>query len=127
MDSIAEASRDAVYQTKTDRLEAIAGEAGDVDVVIHKAGLWNSDVVEQAVETEDIAERQEGSLRMPGLAARPIPLSEYLELKPRTVQVATSMPRRQWMVDGRYMSKMQFAFQDNAHRVNPIGSLGRSW
>ncbi|TXI17923.1 MAG: hypothetical protein E6Q67_12530 [Roseateles sp.] len=63
MDSIAEASRDSAYQTKTDRLEAVASETGDVDAVIHKAGLWNSDVVEQAVEAEDIAERQEAAQR----------------------------------------------------------------
>lgn len=63
MDSIAEASRDSAYQTKTDRLEAVASEAGDVDAVIHKAGLWNADVVEQAVEAEDIAERLEGAQR----------------------------------------------------------------
>lgn len=63
MDSIAEASRESAYQTKTDRLEAVAGEGGDVDAVIRKAGFWNSDVVEQAIDAEDIIERRERAQR----------------------------------------------------------------
>lgn len=63
MDSIANASRESVFQNKTERLEALAGESGDVDAVIHGAGFWNTDVVEQALDAEDIAERQEKALR----------------------------------------------------------------
>ena len=59
MDSIADASRESLAQTQTERLEAFAGEAGDVDTVIHRAGLWNADVVEQALEVEDTADRQQ--------------------------------------------------------------------
>jgi hypothetical protein len=40
-------------------LEAIAGEARDVDTVIYRAGGWNTDVVEQAIEVEDAADRQQ--------------------------------------------------------------------
>ena len=50
MDSIADTS---------DRLEALAGDARDVDTVIHRAGRWNTDVVEQAIEVEDTLERQQ--------------------------------------------------------------------
>ncbi|NYG31456.1 hypothetical protein HZU83_01930 [Sphaerotilus montanus] len=59
MDSIADASRESLLQTQTDRLEALAGEAGDVDTVIHRAGRWNSDVVEQAIEVENTFDRQQ--------------------------------------------------------------------
>lgn len=59
MESISEASRDSVVQTRTCRLEALAGERGDMDAAIHRAGFWTSDVVEQAVEAEEVAERQE--------------------------------------------------------------------
>lgn len=59
MDSIADTSRESVAQTQTDRLEALAGDAGDVDTVIHRAGRWNTDVVEQAIEVEDTLDRQQ--------------------------------------------------------------------
>lgn len=59
MDSIADSSRESLGQTQTDRLEAIAGEAGDVDTAIYRAGGWNTDVVEQAIEVEDVADRQQ--------------------------------------------------------------------
>lgn len=59
MDSIADSSRESFGQTQTDRLEALAGEAGDVDTVIHRAGRWNTDVVEQAIEVEDTFDRQQ--------------------------------------------------------------------
>ena len=59
MDSIADSSRESLGQTQTDRLEAIAGEARDVDTVIYRAGGWNTDVVEQAIEVEDAADRQQ--------------------------------------------------------------------
>lgn len=59
MDSIADSSRESLGQTHTDRLEAIAGEARDVDTMIYRAGGWNTDVVEQAIEVEDAADRQQ--------------------------------------------------------------------
>lgn len=59
MDSIADSSRESLGQTQTDRLEAIAGEVRDVDTVIYRAGGWNTDVVEQAIELEDAADRQQ--------------------------------------------------------------------
>lgn len=59
MDSIADSSRESLGQTQTDRLEAIAGEARDVDTMIYRAGSWNTDVVEQAIELEDAADRQQ--------------------------------------------------------------------
>jgi|GEM_PF-1271387 len=59
MDSIADSSRESRGQTQTDRLEAIAGEVSDVDTVIYRAGGWNTDVVEQAIELEDAADRQQ--------------------------------------------------------------------
>lgn len=63
MDSIADASRDSIGQSQTDRLEALAGEDGDVGTVLHRAGRWNSDVVEQAIEAEDSLERQQRAQR----------------------------------------------------------------
>lgn len=63
MDSIADASRDSIGQSQTDRLEALAGEDGDVGTVLHRAGRWNSDVVEQAIEAEDTLERQQRAQR----------------------------------------------------------------
>ncbi len=59
MDSIADSSRESLGQTHTDRLVAIAGEARDVDTMIYRAGGWNTDVVEQAIEVEDAADRQQ--------------------------------------------------------------------
>ncbi len=59
MDSIADSSRESLGQTQTDRLEAIAGEARDVDTMIYRAGGWNTDAVEQAIEVEDAADRQQ--------------------------------------------------------------------
>ena len=65
MDSIADASRDSTGQSQTDRLEALAGEDGDgdVDKVLHRAGRWNTDVVEQAIEVEDTIDRQQRAQR----------------------------------------------------------------
>lgn len=57
MDSIADTSRESIFQTQTDRLEALAGEVSDVDTVIHHAGRWNTDVLEQAIEVEDTFDR----------------------------------------------------------------------
>ena len=59
MDSIASASRESHDQTRIDRLEALAVEAGDVDAVIHQAGLWNTDALEHVIEVEDTRERQQ--------------------------------------------------------------------
>lgn len=59
MDSIASASRESLAQAQTDRLEALAGDTGDLDTVIHRAGRWNTDVVEQALEVEEIFHRQQ--------------------------------------------------------------------
>lgn len=58
MDSIADASRLSLGQTQTDRLDALAGENRDVDTVIHRAGHWKTDVVEEAIEVEDAFDRQ---------------------------------------------------------------------
>jgi hypothetical protein len=63
MDSIADASRDSIGQSQTDRLEALAGEDGDVDTVLHRAGRWNTDVVEQAIQVEDTLDRQQRAQR----------------------------------------------------------------
>lgn len=59
MDSIADTSRDSLSQTQVDRLEALAGDNKDVDTVIHRAGHWNTDVVDQAIDVEDTLDRQE--------------------------------------------------------------------
>lgn len=58
MDSIANSSRESLDQTQTDRLEALTGESGDVDALLHQAGHWSTDVVEQAIEVEDTVDRQ---------------------------------------------------------------------
>ena len=59
MDSVADASRESLSQTKTDRLEALAGENGDLDTVIYRAGRWNTDVVDQVIEVEDAFDNQQ--------------------------------------------------------------------
>ena len=59
MDSIADSSRVSLGQTQTERLEALAGEARDVDTMIYRAGGWNTDVVEQAIEVEDATDRRQ--------------------------------------------------------------------
>ena len=58
MDSIADTSRGSLHQTATVRLEALTGEAGDVGEVLHGAGHFHSDVVEQALEIEETQARQ---------------------------------------------------------------------
>lgn len=58
IDSIADASRESLYQTETDRLEALAGEDGDVGTVLHGAGFSTPDIVDQAIELEEIQARQ---------------------------------------------------------------------
>lgn len=59
MDSIANSSRESLSQSRTDRLEALAGEDSEVDTVIYRAGGWSADVVEQAIEVEDAVDRQQ--------------------------------------------------------------------
>lgn len=59
MESIADSARKSVVQTHTKRLEVMAGDHGDVDAVTHEAGLWSPDVVEQAIDVEEAAQRQE--------------------------------------------------------------------
>lgn len=58
IDSIADASRESLYQTETDRLEALAGDEGDVGTVLHSAGFSTPDTVEQAIDLEEIQARQ---------------------------------------------------------------------
>ncbi len=58
MDSIANGSRESLGQTQVDRLENLAGETRDMDAVMHRAGRWNADVVEQAMEVEETFDRQ---------------------------------------------------------------------
>lgn len=59
MDSIADTARELLSQTQTDRLETLAGETGNVDTAIYRAGHWHTDVVEQAIEVEDTMDRHE--------------------------------------------------------------------
>ncbi len=58
IDGIADDSRESLHQTATDRLEALAGEERDVGEVLHGAGYSHTDVVEQALELEEIQARQ---------------------------------------------------------------------
>lgn len=58
IDGIADGARDLFDRTATDRLEALAGEVRDVCAVLHDAGHFNTDVVEQAVELEEMQARQ---------------------------------------------------------------------
>jgi len=58
IDSIADASRESLYQTETDRLEALAGDEGDVGAVLHGAGFSTPDIAHQAIDLEEIQARQ---------------------------------------------------------------------
>lgn len=58
IDSIADTSRESLHQVETDRLEALAGEDGDVGTVLHGAGFSTADTVEQAIDLEEIQARQ---------------------------------------------------------------------
>lgn len=58
MDGLADDSRASLHQARTDRLEVLAGEAGSTDTVLHDAGYYHSDVVEQAIELEEVLVRQ---------------------------------------------------------------------
>lgn len=58
IDGIADDSRQSLQQTATERLEALAGEDRDIGAVLHGAGYYNTDVVEQAIELEATQARQ---------------------------------------------------------------------
>lgn len=58
IDGIADDSRQLLHQTATERLEALAGEDRDIGSVLYEAGQYHADVVEQAIELEEIKARQ---------------------------------------------------------------------
>lgn len=58
IDGIADGARELHHQTATDRLEALATEERDAGAVMHAAGHSHSDVLEQAMELEEIQARQ---------------------------------------------------------------------
>lgn len=58
IDSIADDSRQSLHQIATQRLEALAGEDRDIGAVLHGVGHYHTDVIEQAIELEDIQARQ---------------------------------------------------------------------
>ncbi len=58
MQSIADSSQDSIAQTMTDGLEAMADSRGETGTVLHGAGFSHPDIVEQALVSEEDAERQ---------------------------------------------------------------------
>lgn len=58
IDSIADTSRNTLHQKETDRLEALAGDDGDVATVLHDADFSAPDIVDQAIDLEEIQARQ---------------------------------------------------------------------
>lgn len=58
IDGIADGARELLHQTATDRLEALLGEERDAGAVLHGAGHSHADVVEQAMELEEVQARQ---------------------------------------------------------------------
>jgi hypothetical protein len=58
MQSIADGSSNSVVQTSTASLEAMAGGEGNAELALAQEGFSSSDVVEQALEVEEAAERQ---------------------------------------------------------------------
>lgn len=58
MQSIANGSSSSITQSRTTRLEAIAGHDGDVELALAQEGFSSPDVVEQALELEETNERQ---------------------------------------------------------------------
>jgi hypothetical protein len=58
IDSIADASRDSLQMSATERLEAMAGEDRDVGAVLHGAGHSHPDALEQACDLEEVQARQ---------------------------------------------------------------------
>lgn len=53
MESIADASQESVYQTRTDRLEDMAGPDGSIDIAMHGAGHSHSNVLETMLSREE--------------------------------------------------------------------------
>ena len=58
MQSIADGSSNSVVQTSTASLEAMAGGEGNAELALAQEGFSSPDVVEQALEVEEAAERQ---------------------------------------------------------------------
>jgi len=58
MQSIAEGSSSSISQFRTVRLEAIAGQDGNIELALAQQGFSSPDVVEQAMELEETNERQ---------------------------------------------------------------------
>jgi hypothetical protein len=58
IDSIADTSRQSLHQKETDRLEALAGDEGDVATVLHDADFSAPDIVDQAIDLEEDRARQ---------------------------------------------------------------------
>ena len=58
MQSIADGSSNSVVQTSTASLEALAGGDGNAELALAQEGFSSPDVVEQALEVEETAERQ---------------------------------------------------------------------
>lgn len=57
MESIADASQESTFQTRTDRLEEMTGEDGSVDAVMYRAGHSQTDVLSTLLSWEDRAAR----------------------------------------------------------------------
>jgi hypothetical protein len=58
MQSIAEGSSSSISQSRTEYLEAMAGQDGDQEMALAQEGFSSPDVVEQALELEETNERQ---------------------------------------------------------------------
>ncbi len=56
--SIADASHETISQSRTGHLETMGGPDGDAEVALARQGFASPDVVEQAMEVEESAERQ---------------------------------------------------------------------
>lgn len=56
--SIADGSSDSINQSRTAHLETMAGREGDSELALAHEGFASPDVVEQAIEVEETAERQ---------------------------------------------------------------------
>lgn len=58
MQSIADGSSDSIIQSRTAHLETMASRDGDSELALAQEGFSSPDVVEQALEVEETAERQ---------------------------------------------------------------------
>lgn len=58
MQSIADGSSSSISQSRTVRLETMAGQDGDMESALAQEGFSSPDVVEQALELEETSERQ---------------------------------------------------------------------